>query len=480
LISTTLVAENKDIVLQKNSLGVTFEELTLKNNEKMGLMGVRYNFENINSYYYGLSLYGTLTGKRGGFFVGGFHSGYRYFFYDDVALDGDLFVGGGGGGSAPQGGGLMLRESLTFLYKHKFGFGYSNITFPNGAIQTQQLFVNYIIPFNSFYFLSATPSKNELQKIFATTSKEEIATTYQIYYPIKNTYQTDKTLLTIPLHLLGISYKTILEKNLFLTLESAGALGGDSTGYMEVLGGVGIPFEIKNFSANLKFLLGSAGGGKVKTDGGAVSKISAEIGYSFFNTKIALGTGYFHSIQNNFNARIMQLSIAKQFNFVVPDRVKKIDFKKFITEKYSLHFMNEHYFYNNSISSKQNNLDIDLVGMSIDLYLNSFVFLSGKACGAYRGDAGGYAEGLFGLGILSPSLKGFRTLGEIDFGAGGGGSLQTGRGTIFKPQIGVQYSFNKRFSFELMSGKIISSGKLKTNKLSFGLVYKFYKGLVQE
>ena len=80
--------------------------------EKMGL----YSFgayDQLNPWLYGgITLYGAATGRRGGFFTGGYTLGLERQLFDNFIFDAGGYVGAGGGGAAAQGGGLMIRPHV--------------------------------------------------------------------------------------------------------------------------------------------------------------------------------------------------------------------------------------------------------------------------------------------------------------------------------------------------------------------------------
>ena len=144
------------VVPIKSSVDFSYENLTLPQNEVMGLMGVNYLARTFNYFDVGLGVYGAVRGKRGGFFTGGGQIQSTFPMTNFFAVGVDAFIGGGGGGAAPQGGGLMLRAALylSINYKdQKYKLGYSHVNFPNGDIESNQIsvgvshsFTNFIVP----------------------------------------------------------------------------------------------------------------------------------------------------------------------------------------------------------------------------------------------------------------------------------------------------------------------------------------------
>jgi hypothetical protein len=120
--------------------------------------------------------------------------------------------------------------------------------------------------------------------------------------------------------------------------------------------------------------------------------------------------------------------------------------------------------------------DIQLMGAKLDWFLTEKFYVSGQAIFAYKGKAGGYATGMFGLGYVQPIGLGINAIAEIDIGAGAGGSINTGGGAILEPMVGLSYDLTKDISLSAMGGKILSlNGPLEANVLEVSLVYNFHK-----
>ena len=99
-------------------------------------------YDRLNSWLYGgITLYGAATGRRGGFFTGGYTVGLEHKLTDNWILDAGYYVGAGGGGAAAQGGGLMIRPHIGLKYDLSWtalGLNYSYVDFPNGILPAMQ------------------------------------------------------------------------------------------------------------------------------------------------------------------------------------------------------------------------------------------------------------------------------------------------------------------------------------------------------
>ena len=81
---------SKQINIEKASIRTSFENVKISSDEDMGLMGLNYLLEPNDNFYYGVGLYGALSGTRGGFFVGGFNLGLKYPIYLPTASYGHM------------------------------------------------------------------------------------------------------------------------------------------------------------------------------------------------------------------------------------------------------------------------------------------------------------------------------------------------------------------------------------------------------
>lgn len=480
LITTLLYSEQ--LSSTQGAVRTSFETVKISSDEDMGLLGTSYLVEANKNFYYGASVYGAVTGKRGGFFVGGFNAGMKYAVYQNLYFDSGAFVGGGGGGSAPQGGGLMLKGYAGGLYEfdsgYSLGLNYSYVIFPNGDIESSQLSFVADMKFETLY-VEPHISQEMFTNYSFKNEKDYLVATTQVYFPKEGTKKVSGKDLNQNIQLLGVEYGFNISDDFITYVESAGALGGDSTGYMEILGGVGYSYEFTAKSnAQVKLSLGAAGGGEVNTGGGGVTKASLNFNYSALKSlTTGIGVGYYHALEGNFDAKFAKIQVGMNTNLLTLGSQKSsIDFDMFDTQKFTLRFSHQTYLYDETLSPRKDGEPIQLLGAKIDWYLNDNFYVTGQGFAAYRGGAGGYATGIFGLGYIQAIMKDISLVAELAGGAGGGGSLQTGSGMIAQPMAGCIYDINKKLALELMAGKIMAiNGELESNLIDFSFIYRFDK-----
>ena len=94
--------------LQQGTLHLTYESVSLRNSETLGLLGLHVLISTGKYSYLGVSGFGAVAGERGGFLTGGYSAGVRVPLDQRFTANLSLFLGGGGGGGGahPFPGGL--------------------------------------------------------------------------------------------------------------------------------------------------------------------------------------------------------------------------------------------------------------------------------------------------------------------------------------------------------------------------------------
>lgn len=478
-----------DLFIQNGHYQFTYDNLKLPANEKLGLVGTSYLYD-FDDVYLGLGIYSAISGERGGFFTGGFEAGYKLDLTDNLSLDTGLFVGGGGGGAAPQGGGLMVRPHIGLSYQilgYKVGVGLSKVKFPNGDINSNQIYAQFSIPFQAVHKKNTNSPMiiDDLENFMRKTktqmgwSNTYFTLTMQRYIMPSNIKNTAGVPVKRDMSLVGFEYGRYFNKNIFGFIETAGAASGGASGYAEILGGIGYKKSFTtHFSGYIKASVGAAGGGKVATGGGAVHKESAGL-YVTLNKKVALNAGIGRmsamsggfkatTLNFGFNYKLKSLSIGKNLQPL-------ITYQSFGDYEVDIKFSNQIYLGNKNIrKSGTDSTSLKLIGFKVDRFLDKNYFISGQALGAYSGHSGGYAVGLVGFGKKIAFREHWDLITQLSIGAAGGGNVATGSGLIYQPMIGLEYKINDSFGLSTSFGKVKAvGGKLDATVLDFGFSYKF-------
>ena len=446
-----------DILKSEATIG--YEEWKLPKNEKLGMthFGLLFNFT--PNWYEGIEIYGASRGKRGGFFALGVDSGLKTNFSKYIDLKSGIFIGAGGGGAAPQGGGLMLRPYVEMLLKNKnfsIGIGASRVKFPNGNINSSQIYSSLYIPLYSKSKQSDTSNYDEWNLLLKSG-----------IYKVDSSSKTLSGKSIENMKWIGVELQKIYPNNLFTSISMSAAGGGASAGYMETFAGLGYQLKNKNIPIYLQFQseLGLGGGGKINSGGGALYRFRTGIYTNIYkDLTIGLEASHLSSFNSKFKTDSLGVSIGYDSFYTLNANSSPINLDIRLIEKSHL-----------KAQTKQlKKHRVDMLGIAIDRYLNKYFYLTGQTFWAYKGKAGGYAEGLLGLGAKVSIYNKFNIWTEALIGAGGGGGVKTNGGAILSANIGLSYKINKKLSWKIGTGYTKSLHKgLSTVDTTIQLEYKF-------
>ena len=465
----------------------SFEEIDMPDEgEKMGLYSIGVFNSFTPSLYGGISLYGAASGRRGGFFTGGYTLGVEQKLTNKWILDAGGYVGAGGGGSAAQGGGLMIRPHLGLKYDLNWsalGINYTYIDFPNGDISSDAISLSLDIPFSSPVF-NWRDDELTAGDYFGTDwsnvsrHRSHIAARVRAYSPVSGSQTTSGGSLEDSLGLVGVEYSYFFDDNWFTTFETSGAVSGGVGGYAELLAGVGyrLPLTKDDRLALIPALtVGGAGGGTVDTGGGFVARANLGLEYRLSSDlSLIMDGGYLTAPDGNFDTSYFGLNLAYIKETLAQDQ-KGVPLKKTeLIKTTKWRYRPAHQWYFNAQRRGGNSRNMELLGGKIDWMGGDWWYLTGQGLSAYAGGAGGYSEGHWGLGILSPIWNNWQFYGEMLIGAGGGGGVDSGSALLYKPSVGLEYKINEDFSLQTGIGKVISrNGNLDANTFDTSLVWRF-------
>lgn len=466
----------------------SFESVKLPGNEKMGFLGGQFLYD-INPWLsFGPATYGALTGQRGGFITLGLAADAKYPINDDFEVNGGYFVGAGGGrgGYLLSGGGLMLRAHLGVNWLAgkwgKFGLGISNVNFPNGSINSTQPYISYSYPFETLLangWLEDT--RNNDYAMYPIQPSEQEFSVVTRAYKIPNGVLTDAGAAQHKsMQLVGAEWLRYLKNDFFLRLESEGAMGGKSNGYMQIFLGGGYRFQMGQSTA-LKFSLsaGVAGGGAVATGGGLLLDGQASLQQHLTDDVfIEGGVGYVKAPQSHFKA----ISFAGKLGYhygtpdVQGDEVSLAALSSYNIQHFRFRMVHQSYLKADpQWRSHHANLNVDNLGVQVDYFLGEHLYLSGQGIAAYKGKAGAYMAGLVGAGVHQTLFGSpFFVDAEALVGAAGGGGMDVGGGLVWQANTGLGYQINDNLSVQAGYGRMESmKGRFKANVVSLSLAYHF-------
>jgi hypothetical protein len=470
---------------------LTNETWKLPAGETMGMVGGNLLFDVSDQVKLGAGSYGAMRGNRGGFITLGLAAELNQKITGKWSAETGLFVGGGGGrgSGALAGGGLMLRSHAGLSYDTqgfgKFGFGVSHVSFPSGTIQSTQPYLLYDYTFSSLIASGwhAAPSDKQPALDALKSRQQEFSLVYRHYSIPGSVVQDNGAAQHRSMQLIGVEWLSYLDDRWFLKLESEGAMGGKSNGYMQILVGAGYRLPLGHGTAvKMHVSAGPAGGGSVDTGGGLLLDGGIALQQKISRSKaLELSLGQVRSPSASFKASSLALKITHQFGIPGADSdVSWISLTSFEPQSLRIRTVNQTYLkgspdWRNSYTDKS----VNNLGVQLDYFLpgtNSAtrVFATGQGLAAYAGNAGAYMTGLLGAGVQTSLSTNWFAEVEGLVGAAGGGGLAMGSGLVGQANAGLGYRLTKSLSVMSTAGYMASkSGSFKAKVLGVSLAYQF-------
>ena len=459
----------------------------------MGFVGINYNIPLNDWLYTGAGFHGAITGDQGGLFTLGVNLGVNLPIYKNLYFDANVHFGGGGGYRSLVNGGGILYPNAGLQYKHKkfsFGIQYGYVNFFTGIQKSDNVSFFIEIPTTLRIGSYANALKiyeinNDFKHNFwkrpAVKSVQQI--TFDYFFPIGNS-RTDAS--TNPkykpvdntLSILGFEYQRYLTDDTFIYAHVDAMYAGLTAGFMDVFFGIGKNFiETKYVNFFAKMGIGAAGG-RIFPEGGltAYPNLGADVRVT---DKFGLSVhgGYHRSIGGiaSFQAYTAGFSI-KYYGFSggTKDPFTKEKATEIKTQGIQIAVQNQTYY--NVAKFGIPASDLQLIGLKVLYDVNHRFYLAGEASFAYSGRSGGYAHGVFGLGIKSNKfLKDkFSAFFEASAGVAGGGRVDSGEGVLLRPTAGINYHLNDNLSFTFSGGQMWSPfGNVNSTNINVGLAYGF-------
>jgi hypothetical protein len=476
---------NYTTVHMPNELDIYGDSFKIK--PTMGLVGLNYNLPINNWLYTGAGMHFAVTGDQGGLFTLGVTLGVNKKLYKNLYFDANMHFAGGGGYRMLVNGGGLLYSNIGLQYKkdgYSFGVQYGNVNFFTGFINNDNISFFVEIP-NAL----RAASYKQAQKEFTVddTSRDEFwkkpavknvqQVTFDFFYPIgdsrTDSYQGNK-LIDNTLYIIGFEYQRYITNNTFAYVHTDTMYKGLVAGFMDLFVGVGKNFvETKYVNLFGKFGIGGAGG-RIYQEGGLTMYPNAGLDIKLTdNFGLSVHGGYHRAIGGTFEAYTLGTSI-KYYGLSGgnkhPFTGKKI--KTLKTQGIRVNAENQTYF--NVAKFGIPASDLQLIAIRINYDLNRRFYVSGEASFAYEGKSGGYAHGLFGLGVKSNTFSNgkFSVFGEVNAGVAGGGRVDTGEGVLLRPTAGVNFHLTEDFSAHISGGQMISPfGNVNSMNFNIGLSY---------
>lgn len=474
---------------------LTSETLDLPGGEKMGMVGGDLMFDVSEQWRLGVGSYGAVRGDRGGFITLGLAGEWRQRLSPSWLAHTGLFVGAGGGRggtSALSGGGLMLRGDVGLTYEvpnvGNFAFGVSHVRFPSGVIRSTQPYLRYEYPFYSLLSpgWDTPPRAGTADGASVSSHRNEFALVARSYKIPASVLRDDGQPQHSSMQLVGVEWLSYLDPNWFVKLESEGAMGGQSNGYMQILAGAGYRMPLWRGSAiKLHVAAGPAGGGGADTGGGLLLDAGVSLQQNLSErTALEFSLGEVRAPSRSFRAQSAALKLNYQFGLpgVSGNRIPWPALGGFDADNLRVRVANQTYF---KASPQWRNQYVDEsvsnLGVQLDYFVTPQWFVTGQGLAAYAGEAGAYMTGQVGAGVQRQLSQRWFAEGEALVGAAGGGGLAVGGGLVGQLNASIGYRLTKQVSVLATAGRIqaMRGGDFKANVAGLSVAYQF-NGFVQK
>ncbi|MFY0631592.1 MAG: hypothetical protein JXR05_14550 [Flavobacteriaceae bacterium] len=449
----------------------------------MGLTGIHYNLS-FNNFYAGLGIYGSVRGKRGGFFTLGVNAGYKAYFNSQLYVDTGIHFGGGGGAGAPDGGGAFILPHMNLgveFEKFSLSAGYSYINFFDGGnINNKQFNIALQIPISLDYATKNNAEKEYDVKSLQDSDWDKKAKRFSFMMHLNNLSVTGdsqdtkgNSLKGSTIRLAGFEINSYVNKRWFFFAKFDGAYDGIPAGYMNIFLGGGRHFSLNKNRTNIlaKFGVGAGGGGGVETKGGVLIYPDISIEQHITNNVyLSINKGFLMSPNSFFSSSTFGVGLKyyTDINGVEGfNENSKVKFKGFeVVVKQDV--------YLNAKRARNPTENLYQISLQLNYHLNKNVYLAGQTSFANFGNAGAYAEGIVGMGLQTNYFlkKKVSLFAQALLGGAGGGDISTGEGLIIKPSVGLNYNLTEKYMLRSSIGYIkASGGSLSSPTFNIGISY---------
>lgn len=455
----------------------------------MGFIGLNYNIPINDWLYTGAGFHSAITGDQGGLFTLGVNLGVNLPIYKNLYFDANVHFGGGGGYRSLVNGGGIIYPNAGLQYKkngYSVGVQYGSVNFFTGIQKNDN--VSFFVEIPS---LLRTSSYADAQKTFTVnnTSKDEFwqkpavksvqQVTFDYFFPVGDSRSDASTspqyhALDNTLSIIGFEYQRYLTSNTFIYAHVDAMYSGLIAGFMDMFFGVGKNFiETKHVNFFAKMGIGAAGGRIFPENGltiypstGFDVKLTDKFGVSAHGGYHRSVGGTFEAYTAGFSLKYYGLSGSINHPFT---NEKATAIK---TQGIQLAVQNQTYFDVAKFGIPDS--DLQLIALKVMYDINKRFYLAGEASFAYEGESGGYAHGIFGLGIRSNKFLNNKlsTFVELAAGVAGGGRVDSGEGILVRPTVGLNYHANDDLSFSIAGGQMWSPfGNVNSTNINIGLAY---------
>ena len=442
----------------------------------MGWVGLHYDvLEPIPRWpeiYAGIGGYGAVSGDRGGLFVGGLTLGFLQELGRSWFFDAGLFAGAGGGASQEGDSGLMLRPHVALERAFRlWGLRVeaAHVDFPDGDIEDTYVALGVSLLAESLRGREGRRGR-AIHEAAVLPRPVRLTPLGAFLDPSSGSRKRNGARLEDEIGLLGIGLDTFLTRHLYLPVKAFGAGSGGVDGFAMGLGGLGwsVPFAGGDVRLEAEALVGAGGGGSVDTGGGLLLGLQGGLRARVWRSlELQVGAGLIDAPDGELEGAMVSAGIGWSGSLVGlhPDYPRSALAREALPRGKARvlhpHLALLHKFYNPPGDVRRTDgspMDehMRLIGLGLEVPVTPWLALTGRSFGAYAGEAGGYAEGLFGaryeLRPLSDPRHVFTAAAEL--GVAGGGGVSVDSGLIYEFAAGYRYEWTERVSFVVEAGKV--------------------------
>lgn len=403
---------------------------------------------------YGLEIQEALRGEFGGLYVFGLCGEYDYKLPClPLSVNLNTFIGGGGGAGAPDGSGLAYRYALGLKAHLTSNFNlftrYSNYDFPTGSIGGKQVQLGFSYGLPSV-FNTKLKDSNVLQQSFSLQGllmKLDKADSGRL----NNVYLSK---------LISVEYAFEFKPRFQGLVRLQAAMSDKVDGYMAYYSGISYSLiKSSKFSWNICSLLGSSGGGDMRTQGGLGMLMETGLSYTAGNKTLRVSRGMNSSLEGDFSAYYTQLGV--KFNFESTALLGAKGNTIVIEDGYKLSRIGVESGVELHLAPKGGDYgglqyeDMALMSFGIRCPFKSKYELLGQTRWAFGGNYGAYAEGIVGLSRIIFKKNKFNIQLPVQIIVAGGGGIDVGKG------VGLQ--INLEGNYALSNTTYISATVAKMN-----------------
>jgi hypothetical protein len=245
--------------------------------------------------------------------------GLQYSLSPSAKLHGSLSTGFGGGGGVDTAGGLLaaadigLQWEVAPAWQVDVGAGY--FAAPEGSLRAKTLTLRVAHAFSGLPSASTPKPANTSTLAGMEFEPRALRVRFAEQHYFKGSANW-RNLPELAVGNLGFQFDYFMSPEWYLTGQGLGAYTGKAGAYMTGQLGIGMHRALgRNTFVEVEALAGAAGGGGLRTGGGLVYQLNANLGWQVNeHMAVLLGAGELKAANGSLRAHVAGLSVAYRFN----------------------------------------------------------------------------------------------------------------------------------------------------------------------